>query len=118
MKEDEGWNDWVRQAFKTLDSNQDGVICEDDMRMASIDEEVSATLILALLLPDPIHAYSRNRFQLHIGMHSDHHSTCDALCPVAPQILLLVQTLQTVSHTAVHTTSSSSEESAQALLNV
>lgn len=45
VQQDEEWDDWVQQAFKLLDSNQDGVICEDDMRMTSVDlDEVCAAV--------------------------------------------------------------------------
>ena len=37
VQQDEEWSDWVRQAFKSLDTNQDGVICEDDMRRTTVD---------------------------------------------------------------------------------
>ena len=37
VQQDEEWSDWVRQAFKSLDTNQDGVICGDDMRMMTVD---------------------------------------------------------------------------------
>lgn len=47
VQQDDEWDDWVRQAFKSLDSNQDGVICEEDMRMTSVDlDEVRASFIL------------------------------------------------------------------------
>jgi len=51
VQQDEEWDDWVRQAFKSLDSNHDGVICEDDMRMMSVDlDEVCCWLDYVLLL--------------------------------------------------------------------
>lgn len=45
MQQDEEWDDWVRQAFKSLDSNQDGVICEEDMRMTSVDLDEVCTAV-------------------------------------------------------------------------
>ena len=51
VQQDEEWDDWVQQAFKLLDSNQDGVICEDDMRMTSVDlDEVWAAVHSWLIL--------------------------------------------------------------------
>ena len=48
VQEDEEWDDWVRQAFKSLDSNQDGVICGDDMRLTSMDlDEVRLLCLLS-----------------------------------------------------------------------
>lgn len=58
VQEDEEWEEWVRQAFKSLDTNQDGVICEDDMRMSSVDlDEVMA---LEALFQLSIIAYRAN----------------------------------------------------------
>ena len=45
VQQDEEWDDWVRQAFKSLDSNQDGVICEEDMRMTSVDLDEVCTIV-------------------------------------------------------------------------
>ena len=47
VQQDEEWDDWVRQAFKSLDSNQDGVICEEDMRMTSVD--LDEVMLLCML---------------------------------------------------------------------
>lgn len=47
VQQDEEWDDWVRQAFKSLDSNQDGVICEEDMRMTSVDLDEVCTAVHA-----------------------------------------------------------------------
>ncbi len=49
MQQDEEWDDWVRQAFKSLDTNQDGVICEDDMRL-TMNEELEEVLTILRLL--------------------------------------------------------------------
>ncbi|DBA83389.1 TPA: hypothetical protein ACH3X2_006533 [Trebouxia sp. C0005] len=38
VQQEEEWDDWVRQAFRSLDSNQDGVICEGDMRLTMHEE--------------------------------------------------------------------------------
>lgn len=55
VQEDKDWDEWVQEAFRSLDSNEDGVICEDDMRISSIDlDKVCAAVILSTL---------RNRFQ-------------------------------------------------------
>lgn len=48
VQQDEEWDDWVQQAFKLLDSNQDGVICEDDMRMTSVDLDEVCVLLCIL----------------------------------------------------------------------
>ncbi|KAL3140553.1 hypothetical protein ABBQ32_005132 [Trebouxia sp. C0010 RCD-2024] len=37
VQEDKDWDGWVQEAFRSLDSNEDGVICEDDMRIISTD---------------------------------------------------------------------------------
>ena len=49
VQQDEEWDDWVRQAFKSLDTNQDGVICEDDMRLTMNEEPEEVLTILRLL---------------------------------------------------------------------
>ena len=49
VQQDEEWDDWVRQAFKSLDTNQDGVICEDDMRL-TMNEELEEVLTILHLL--------------------------------------------------------------------
>ena len=50
VQQDEEWDDWVRQAFKSLDSNQDGVICEEDMRMTSVDLDEVCTAVHTLFI--------------------------------------------------------------------
>ena len=49
VQQDEEWDDWVRQAFISLDTNQDGVICEDDMRLTMNEEPEEVLTILRLL---------------------------------------------------------------------
>jgi hypothetical protein len=49
VQQDEEWDDWVRQAFKSLDTNQDGVICEDDMRLTMNEELEEVVTNLHLL---------------------------------------------------------------------
>lgn len=50
VQEDKDWDGWVQEAFRSLDSNEDGVICEDDMRIISTDlDKVCAAVILSTL---------------------------------------------------------------------
>lgn len=37
VQQEEEWEEWVRQAFKSLDSNQDGLISKQDMQEMTID---------------------------------------------------------------------------------
>ena len=50
VQEHKDWDEWVQDAFRSLDSNEDGVICKDEMRVSSIDlDQVWAAVMLPTL---------------------------------------------------------------------
>lgn len=67
VQQDEEWEEWVRQAFRSLDSNQDGLISKQDMQEMTID--LDEVLSCCKLCHEPPRSY-----------HPAHLAACLPLC--------------------------------------